>query len=96
MAMGNERSRTAVRRWAGALIAGGAVALGTIVVPAVPVAAASAKVTICHRTHSTTNPYRRITVSQSAITRNTGHKNHAAPAGNPAVYSSTFSYASNN
>ncbi|MFZ9930751.1 MAG: hypothetical protein ACO3GZ_08105 [Ilumatobacteraceae bacterium] len=28
---------------------------------------ASTKVTICHRTHSVTNPYRRITVSQSSI-----------------------------
>ena len=27
----------------------------------------STKVTICHRTHSVTNPYRRITVSQSSI-----------------------------
>ena len=27
----------------------------------------STKVTICHRTHSVTNPYRRITVAQSSI-----------------------------
>jgi hypothetical protein len=58
--------------------------------------AASAKVTICHRTHATTNPYRRITVSQSAITRSKGHGDHVVTNGNPPVYDSTFTYASNN
>lgn len=58
--------------------------------------AASAKVTICHRTHSTTKPYRRITVSQNAITRNQGHKSHVVSNGNPAVYDAGFTYASNN
>ena len=37
-------------------------------------AARSGKITICHRTHSVKNPYRRITVSTSAI--NSGHKKH--------------------
>ena len=37
--------------------------------------ARSGKTTICHRTHSVTNPYRRITVSNSSL--NSGHKKHA-------------------
>jgi hypothetical protein len=57
--------------------------------------AASAKVTICHRTHSTTNPYRRITVSQSSITRNHGHGDHEAASGSPAVFDPTYAYPSN-
>jgi uncharacterized repeat protein (TIGR02543 family) len=36
--------------------------------------ARNGKVTICHRTKSVKNPYRRITVSNSAL--NSGHKNH--------------------
>ena len=95
--MGNETSRM-FRRWGAALVAAATVALAVVVVPAFtsPVAAASAKVTICHRTHSTTNPYRRITVSQSAITRNSGHGGHEAASGNPAVFDATFSYQPNN
>src|SRR3954463_11465468 len=75
-----------------------AIVATVVVVPvfARQAAAASAKVTICHRTHATTNPYRRITVSQSAITRNHGHGDHVVTNGNPAVYDSTFTYASNN
>ena len=62
-----------------------------------PVAAASGKVTICHRTHSRTNPYRRITVSQNAV-QNARHGGHGLPIGsaNPAVYDSTFLYAPTN
>ena len=52
--------------------------------------AAAAKITICHRTHSVTNPYRRITVSQNAVTRNNGHKNH-----NAAAFDPSYSYPSN-
>lgn len=36
-------------------------------------AAPGAKVTICHRTRSITNPYRRITVSVNSIQGNSGH-----------------------
>jgi uncharacterized repeat protein (TIGR02543 family) len=36
--------------------------------------ARSGKVTICHKTNSVKNPYRRITVANSAL--NSGHKNH--------------------
>ena len=59
--------------------------------------AASSKVTICHRTHATTNPYRRITVANSAV-QNARHGGHTIPVGstNPAVYDSSFSYAANN
>lgn len=35
-----------------------------------------AKVTICHRTRSITNPYRRITVSVNSIQGNSGHQGH--------------------
>ena len=34
---------------------------------------ASAKVTICHRTHATTNPYRQITVSINSVIKSNGH-----------------------
>ncbi len=47
--------------------------------------AASSKVTICHRTRSVTNPYRLITVSQSSITRNSGHKDHTGGVFNTAA-----------
>jgi hypothetical protein len=59
--------------------------------------AASAKVTICHRTHSTTNPYRRITVSQSAVQPGR-HGGHDLPNGSssPDVFDATFTYAPNN
>jgi outer membrane protein OmpA-like peptidoglycan-associated protein len=95
-----ERAR---RRWgvrlAVAGVASAVLALPLVVVPGLvdPAAAASAKITICHRTHSTTNPYRRITVSQNAVT-NARHGGHKVPSGssNPAVYDSTFTYASNN
>ena len=59
--------------------------------------AASSKITICHRTHSTTNPYRKITVSQNAV-QNNRHGGHGLPNGssNPAVFDPNFSYAPNN
>jgi hypothetical protein len=62
-----------------------------------PVAEAAPTITICHRTHSETNPYRRITVSQSAV-QAARHGGHDLPAGssNPAVYDPTFTYAPNN
>lgn len=41
-----------------------------------PAEAAAAKTTICHRTNSTTNPYRRITVSRSSISGSAGHQRH--------------------
>jgi outer membrane protein OmpA-like peptidoglycan-associated protein len=91
--------RRGAARPAGAVLASALVALALVMVPSLvePAAAASAKITICHRTHSTTNPYRRITVSQNAVT-NARHGGHKVPNGssNPAVYDSTFTYASNN
>ena len=38
------------------------------------------KVTICHRTHSQTNPYRRITVAKNSVSGQTGHSGHTGPA----------------
>ncbi len=38
--------------------------------------AASAKITICHRTRSVTNPYRMITVSLNSIQKSNGHGDH--------------------
>ena len=49
--------------------------------------AAAGKVTICHRTRSVTNPYRLITVSQNAVSRNSGHKSHIG-----GVFNSTANY----
>lgn len=78
------------RRRAAAVVVAALVAVGAVgVVPGLvaPAAAASAKVTICHRTHSVTNPYRRISVSGHAVTRNNGHKGH-----NAAVFDPGFAY----
>ena len=41
-------------------------------------AARAEKETICHATHSASNPYRRITISKNAVNRSTGHKIHNA------------------
>ena len=61
------------------------------------VEAASAKITICHRTHCTTNPYRRITVSQSAVQPGR-HGGHDLPNGssNPAVFDPASATRPNN
>src|SRR4051812_27829737 len=93
------RWRGCVPRLAAATMATAFLAVATaVVVPGIAeqAAAASAKITICHRTHSTTNPYRKITVNQNAITRNHGHGDHVVTNGNPAVFDATFAYASNN
>ena len=55
------------------------------------VEAASAKITICHRTRAVTNPYRRITVSQNAVTRNNGHSGHTG-----GVFNTTTGYYNTN
>jgi hypothetical protein len=92
------RRRPRARRGVGMLVAIATVATGFVLTPALTdVASAATKVTICHRTHSTTNPYRKITVSQSAA-QNSRHGGHDLPDGsaNPAVYDNTFTYASNN
>ena len=51
-----------------------------LIVAPKPALAAGSRVTICHRTKSTTNPYRLITVSNSAVN---GHKNHTGPVWTP-------------
>lgn len=59
------------------------------------------KVTICHRTHATTNPYRQITVSMSSIIGNGNSGNgHGGVNHNPhytgkPVFDPTFTYPAN-
>lgn len=65
-------------------------------------APAPKKVTICHRTHATTNPYVRITVSESSISNAAnkhGGQKHDQYYGNqkpvPNVYNPAISYPAN-
>ena len=44
-------------------------AVGGVVAPSAVSVPATNKITICHRTHSVTNPYRMITVSANEIGR---------------------------
>lgn len=44
--------------------------------PAVAPSSAPGKVTICHATSSTKNPYVEVTVSENAVTRKNGHGQH--------------------
>lgn len=60
------------------------------------------KVTICHRTHATTNPYRQITVSMSSIIGNGNSGNgHGGENHNPfnanagRVFNPSFNYPAN-
>ena len=59
------------------------------------------KTTICHRTHAVTNPYRRITVSDSSVYGNSGHSNpnhdrdYTVGGVTYHVYTSTITYPSN-
>lgn len=53
------------------------------------------KVTICHRTNSTTNPYRRITVDASSIMKKSGHYGHDEIYNGNHVYDSAVTYPSN-
>ncbi len=57
-----------------------------------PAEAAPSRITICHRTHSTTNPYRRITVSVSAV-NGSGGNDHSHHAGSP--FDPSFAYPPN-
>ena len=52
--------------------------------------ARATKYTVCHRTHSTTNPYRSVTVSKSAITRSHSHADHTGDS-----FDATIAYPSN-
>jgi hypothetical protein len=93
-----QRRRPRARRAVAMVVSLATVATGFVLTPALTeVASAATKITICHRTHSTTNPYRKITVSTNATT-NSKHGGHKVPSGssNPAVYTSSFTYASNN
>lgn len=88
------------------LIAGGLFLAGvsTQAVQAAPSATTQPKkVTICHRTHATTNPYVRITVSESAISnaanKHGGSKHDQYPSGsakpNPNVFDPAKTYVPN-
>jgi CHRD domain len=63
-----------LRHTGDAIIPGAAACPSASLTPA-PTATPPAKITICHKTGSTTNPYRRITVSSRAVT------NPNSPAG---------------
>ncbi|WP_138274871.1 InlB B-repeat-containing protein [Rhodoluna limnophila] len=53
------------------------------------------KVTICHATNATTNPYRRITVSASSITNKAGHYGHDDIYLTNHVFNSEVDYPAN-
>jgi hypothetical protein len=53
------------------------------------------KVTICHRTNSTTNPYVRITVAASSIYKNAGHYSHDEIYNGNHVFDATVDYPNN-
>src|SRR4051794_44786 len=67
------------------------VCIGLATVPG-PASAAGNKVTICHRTHSTKNPYRRIDVGVSAVNGSStnDHTHHTGPLFDP-----TYTYPPN-
>ncbi len=96
------RIRSLHDRWAAdravvAVIAFAVMAGAFVWVTPTIVEASPTKITICHRTHSLTNPYRRITVSTNAA-QSGGHGGHDLPNGssNPAVFDPNVTYASNN
>ncbi|MFM8388630.1 MAG: hypothetical protein ACKOA5_05220, partial [Actinomycetota bacterium] len=86
-----EKNYSVSRRFVRSLAA--CVIFATAVVFVAPDAASagSAKITICHRTRSVTNPYRRITVSQNSIQRNNGHGDHTG-----GVFNTTAGYYNTN
>ena len=53
------------------------------------------KVTICHRTNSVTNPYRRITVAASSIYKTKGHYSHDEIYDGEHVFNSKVTYPNN-
>lgn len=74
----------------------------TFSTPASAVPRTNEKVTICHRTHATTNPYRKITVSMSSIIGNGNSGNgHGGVNHNPyninagTVFNPGFNYPNN-
>lgn len=53
------------------------------------------KVTICHATNATTNPYRKITVAASSITNKAGHYGHDDIYLTHHVYDASVNYPAN-
>lgn len=53
------------------------------------------KVTICHATNATTNPYRKITVSVSSVTNKAGHYSHDDIYLTHHVYDASVTYPAN-
>lgn len=97
-----------------AVIAALTLTLGGVVVPAVTANAVAStqnewhtlqgnnwKTTICHRTHAVTNPYRKITVSDSSVYGTSGHSNpnhdrdYTVGGVTYHVYTPTVNYPSN-
>ena len=79
--------KSTLRKLVSALLGLALVAGGAVVAPQAALAVPSTdadwhtlvgnnwKTTICHRTHSVTNPYRKITVSDSSVYGTSGHSN---------------------
>ncbi|MGN6600071.1 MAG: cell wall-binding repeat-containing protein, partial [Actinomycetes bacterium] len=63
-------------RTTSAVVAVAAVVLAVLGLVPTAAHAASLKTGICHRTHSITNPYRYISVSNNAVSNNNGHLGH--------------------
>lgn len=78
VAMRLSRSRIVVGALASAVILAAIPSIGLLPTGFLSTASAARaeKETICHATHSASNPYRRITVSKNAVNRSTGHKIH--------------------
>ncbi len=87
-----EKHSFVLRRFARSLTACAIFATAVVFVAPNPASAASNKITICHRTRSVTNPYRRITVNRNAV-NNSGHGNASHSGG---VFNTTAGHYNTN